>query len=274
MGTRALLAILLLVAAVLIGALFVLHSRHTDISVRAEARCEEEFVQEYEYVDDTWHKDPVSRDRFCPTPGNVRSNPDEYRRRELTIRLDYSHGDYYIVQREKAWHWDFTHVDSVIGHCVLPEPWERVIAIRFVDGQRESVVVDDGKQTPSIHMGINQERYVLHGPQQLQTPNWYGQPAGKSEDTRFGVGCRITQRYLDPEGNWWGDACMPVTAVKGCAAYSMMLPIRQSGSSPDEETGEDPISGKTTKLQVGAAGTLVDKATWTLQPDEVWATHR
>jgi hypothetical protein len=217
--------------------------------------CFDEFVQEFELTTPGWTRP----DSLCKGQDAGLPYPEAYRDRFSSVVMEYSEGDYYIIQTDRTWKLELGEPgEGDERFCKTPVPQELIITVRFEDGEMEREALINGD--PTAPVGTIMENR-LFGRDRLTNQGWQDSGVEDDEETEFKLRCAMTERTVVT--NLKTPACMPVEPVRQCASVREMLPIRQEGLV---QFGK--VTGKTIRLEMGKVGTLVDKSTWVLESDD------
>lgn len=204
--------------------------------------CIDEFIQRFETEDDGM-PDLSRASPVCA--GHDLRGPPPFPRSSSVVTLEYSAGDLFAVKDSKTWF--IRDVDTARGCWNIELRQSRVVR-RVIRGERASAHVKDGVVKRSQDTGEDYGSMIALGA---------SLPAGPApgfdtrvESTPFGVSCnRATPTRKD------GTTLCTVPLPRSCAARRVILPI---------ETRNPLSAGRTTSLQVGPRGSLVDRARWNL----------
>ncbi len=210
--------------------------------------CIEEFVQEFHFEDGsargTGHCD-----------GQDLSGPPEYPVNSTDIRIEYTNGRFFTVQKKLVWQGE-QNPDNL--NCQLMWQQKRMVYIENFFGKEEFVALRDGESIQDDRTRRLYRASVLYGGHRGLVTIKGQKTTHPISHTEFGIDCALTER---PISQWsdYGDACMPISPKKQCRAHELMLPIHVTG-----EINGTPVSGKTTSFKYGKAGTLVDPTKWSM----------
>lgn len=218
--------------------------------IDAKQDCFKEFVQDFVLDDDegSHHGNNVA----CP--GQDLNGPPHYPYQRRTLHLEYSDGDYSIVQTLRGWDWDQNRQDGCDDNVRIDE---RVVRFVSVGSKEQFTATHNGRPVDAIDIAQYYRPSLVYGLTPSNAPVRKDVTAASIEATQFGVDCAMVDERIG-ESSRTSRGCRPVSPVSLCPAFDRMMPIHQSGF-----LGNTPVTGKTTSFKFGKVGELVNKSKWT-----------
>jgi len=220
--------------------------------VNPEKDCVEEFVQEFVL------EEPRSmRNRNPVCAGQDIRGATDYPDVRRIIRIEYSEGDFYTTQTLQDWRWKQNPDDL---DCDLIEESETVFRVVSLGGRKQYTGMRDGNFLDQGDLGRYYGSTFLFGHGDLPQPAPLREKVaeGSLEPTEFLLDCAVEERHI-AQTEKPSKECLPVSPMPNCPAFDMMMPIHLEGYF-----GRDGVTGKTTVLKFGKAGSIVDKSKWML----------
>ena len=211
--------------------------------------CIREFVQEFVLDDNegSHHSNNV----VCP--GQDLSGPPHYPYARRNVHLEYSEGDFYIVQTLQQWSWEQNREEGCDKNLHVEE---RVVRFSSLGGQELITATRDGELVDAIDIAQYYRPSLVYGMNRSNAPDRKDVADASIEATQFGVDCAMVDERIGGTERM-SRGCRPVSPVFLCPAFERMLPIHQKGYF-----GNTPVTGKTTIFKFGKVGKLVDKSKW------------
>jgi hypothetical protein len=210
-------------------------------------QCTEEFVQDY-VLDDA-----VTYATITPCPSGELNVTPAWPLRRDEIHKEYSRDDFYTRLVRHDWHVD---VENARPNCV---PVSRRVTRAYwkkEGGEEESARVVGSTIERSSQTGEKYGSLISHGGAKARTPRG---PDARYETTRFGIEClRIDSRTPGVPASM-GSVCMPILPGAKCRAELYIMPIEATAPIGDKQ-----ITGRTTRLELGASEELVDRNSWVM----------
>lgn len=216
-------------------------------SSSSTSQCAEEFVQDY-VLDD-----PATYATITPCPDSDLEAAPAWPVRREEIHKEYGRDDFYTRAIKHDWHIDVEHARP---NCVPVSRRVTRVYWKKEGGDEESARVVGSTIERSSQTGEKYGSLIIHGGAKARTPRG---PDARYETTRFGVEClRIDSRTpgVPPSA---GSLCMPVLPAAKCRAELYLMPIEST-----VPVGDKQISGRTTRLELGAQAELVDRSSWVM----------
>lgn len=210
--------------------------------------CIEEFVQEFHFEDGSRRGTAYCDDQDL-------SGPPEYPINSSDIRIEYTNGSFFTVQKKLVWVGE-QNPDNL--NCQRVWQQEQVVYIKNVMGQEQVVAVVDGEVVDDYRKQLNYRGSVLFGAEPLSAPV-RNESQATTTAMPFGIDCVMRERRIDQWSGVYAQGCIPVAPKKQCRAHGMMLPMHLDGVNEGAA-----VSGKTTSFVYGKEGSLVDPSKWTM----------
>jgi hypothetical protein len=208
-------------------------------------QCVDEFVQDYVF------DDPVTYASITPCPSGDLSVTPAWPLRRDEIHKEYSRDDFYTRLVKHDWHLD---VENARPNCVPVSRRVTRVFLKKERGEEESARVEGGAVERSSQTGERCGGLISHGGAKARTPR---SPDARHENTRFGIEClRIDSRTPGVPASM-GSLCAPVLPDPKCRAELYMMPIEIA-----VPVGDKQMTGRTTRLELGAREELVDRNSW------------
>jgi hypothetical protein len=210
-------------------------------------RCVDEFVQDYVF------DDPVTYASITPCPSGDLSVTPAWPLRRDEIHKEYSRDDFYTRLVKHDWHVD---VENARPSCVPVSRRVTRVFLKKERGEEESARVEGGAVERSSQTGERYGGLISHGGAKARTPRG---PGARYESTRFGIEClRIDSRTPGVPASM-GSLCAPVLPDPKCRAELYLMPIEIA-----VPVGDKQMTGRTTRLELGARQELVDRNSWVM----------
>ncbi len=211
------------------------------------SQCPDAFVQDYVF------DDPVTYAGITPCPdGDLNSTPAWPLRRD-EIHKEYSRDAFYARLTRHDWHLDLERAQP---KCVPVSRRVTRVYLKKEDGAEESVRVVGSTIERSSQTGERYGGLISYGGAKSRTSRG---PDARYETTRFGIEClRIDSRTPGVPPSM-GSLCGPILPDAKCRAELYLMPIEIT-----VPVGDKQMTGRTTRLDLGAREELVDRNTWVM----------